>query len=767
MVLQAAGGALAQVGVQAVVENLGNFGKAFSSMNNMMDGFGNKASLLSRAFEPVNKVLGAFFESMRRIAEFVISGLLLRGIDAIGNAIRGWVSALIDAAIEFQNIQVRIEGLLAQDILKTGGAGSLQEALVLSKKEAEELFYWMQKLAVTTPVNTTDIANVFTLAKSYGFATAGAKDLTVAIIDYVSYMGLSDVQMTRVIENFGQMMQQGKITGTELRDLARGALLPVNELLALMQENLGMSGISLEDFRKQVSSGEIEVSSFIDAFMQLASTRWAGAGERANRTIKGLISSVKELAIEVIGLNVVKPVLDTFGLVFSQILSAITSGGRFEYLIGMMKQLGRAFSDLLYGFLEINIGSPEGAADKILEVFDKIKGKILGIISIVNEMMQGNATSGQGVSAILQVLGINEDISGKLGTFVDNLGRVKFYIGEIIENFTERGWQAGLGAAGVPQQIITFIETLISAFGNIQTFWDENGEDIKLVLSDVIKAITEAVMGGKEVDTNKTSLLEVVGALIETLFGLLVEKGPDIVSNIETIGDTITEDFIPAFYEVSDWIVDNQDLVFRFIAAFILGLAALETTARICSIAMFGIGAALVVGLGSAIGGGLKIVQDLRDLKQKMFYALGVGKSGNDFGSWRSIADNMWDAFRRGFVEGIINAWSWVSPWLSWFAAMVRWIFKISSPSKVFADIGSSLMEGMAMGIEEMQKLPELAMKTAVTHIIQPAMSPLQTGAMRNQSVTNNFSMNINTQANAEPIISDFRMMQSLASGGF
>jgi len=761
MVLQAAGGALAQVGVQAVVENLGNFGKAFSSMNNMMDGFGNKASLLSRAFEPVNKVLGAFFESMRRIGEFVIAGIILKGLDAIVDRLKQMAGEAISAAMEFQGLQIRLENFLATDIMKAGGAASMTEALEMAAPLAKELFLWVQKIAITTPFDSQEVADAFTMAKAWGFATDEAKALTLQVIDFTAGMGFSGQEMDRVVKGLAQMKSLGRVAGGELLQLANAGV-PVADIMTAIREELGLTVDQFEALRMK---GGVSAEMFFEQWDKLVTTRFAGSAERMSRTIGGVLGNIKDLVSGILGFNVIKPVLDVVGEKLASFFDALSTGENLERLLSITEQLGAALSGIAELFLG-TLPDPDVFATKILDFVEKFKNAMVGIKPIIDEMIQGNVGPGSGVSAILQVLGINATTAGDIGSFVDKLIAFKDTLFEIIDTFKNEGFMAGLGAMGVPEPILEFFKLLGEAWGNLVKFWDEEGDDIKAVLKDVMKAIADAV-GVGEIDPNKTSLLEVVGALIETLFGLLVEKGPGIVSTIQTIGRVITDDFIPAFYEVSDWIVENQDLVFAFISAFVIGLKSLEVIGRIASIAVLGIGAALVTGLGAAIAGGASVVAYLVTLKQKIFYALGVGKSGNDFGSWRSIADNLWDSFRRSFVQGIINTWDWVSPWLSWFVAMVKWIFKSASPSKVFADIGSSLMEGMAMGIKEMQKLPELAMKTAVTHIIQPAMSPLQTGAMRNQSVTNNFSMNINTQANAEPIISDFRMMQSLASGGF
>ena len=77
------------MGVEAVVENLGNFARDMDSMNRLIDRFTSRGEKMERTFKPVNAVIGAFGESLRRIAEFVIAGIIVRGLEKITSAIMG------------------------------------------------------------------------------------------------------------------------------------------------------------------------------------------------------------------------------------------------------------------------------------------------------------------------------------------------------------------------------------------------------------------------------------------------------------------------------------------------------------------------------------------------------------------------------------------------------------------------------------------------------------------------------------------------------
>ena len=227
------------VGVEFAVEKLSKFRSDMASGERSLNAVKKAGSLLGKAFSGVGKILGGFLGSLRRIGEFLIAGIIFRGLEAITRAVRNMIGGLLEAGAGFQQLQIRLEGIIAADLRAADSTLSFTDSMEVATGEAKELFKWITNLALQTPFDIQDVADTITLARAYGLTAERAKEVTKSVIDFAAGMGLSNLQMKKIIENFGQMIQQGKITGTELRDLARGSLVPVNAILQKVAENMG------------------------------------------------------------------------------------------------------------------------------------------------------------------------------------------------------------------------------------------------------------------------------------------------------------------------------------------------------------------------------------------------------------------------------------------------------------------------------------------------------------------------------------------------
>jgi hypothetical protein len=117
--------------------------------------------------------------------------------------------------------------------------------------------------------------------------------------------------------------------------------------------------------------------------------------------------------------------------------------------------------------------------------------------------------------------------------------------------------------------------------------------------------------------------------------------------------------------------------------------------------------------------------------------------------------------FFRVFDWFIDNVWIKFRNFIAWLKALLG----IASPSKVFEEMGKQTIEGYAKGIMEGFAMPEKAMSMAISHTLTPvvnAMMPSMGGATTN--TTNNFALNVTSNAQREPLMADFRMLQSLVS---
>lgn len=276
------------------------------------------ANTATSALSGLGNVLGKILT----IAGGIITAGVFRNIAAeLGNI----VGAAFEAAASFQTLQIRLEGLRARQLRAADSTLSVADSMEIASGQAAQYLNWVKNLALQTPFGTQDIAQLFTLAQAYNFTADEAAALTQAIVDFASGMGLTGQEMTRIIENFGQMRAAGKVTGTELRDLARGAFVPVNDIIRKMAENLGIAAEDFAQFREDVASGKVPVDEFFKAFNQLAETDFSGAAERMSRTWEGVTERVRDFIQTVIGVEVLGPILQRFTNVAASALDVLTS----------------------------------------------------------------------------------------------------------------------------------------------------------------------------------------------------------------------------------------------------------------------------------------------------------------------------------------------------------------------------------------------------------------------------------------------------------
>lgn len=315
-------------GVVEVFSNLakGAVNVGVSIVKNVVSGFLKLAAI---PFNFLINSLSGIATFFQRIIEVTLGMGLDRTLWAIGIALRNVAKDAFDAAIEFQMLEIRLEGLMARELRDTGVVKTFNEGLERSGELAKDLFDWVSRLAVTTPFNVDTINNAVTLAMSYNLTSKEAKKLTESIVNFATGMGLSDEHITRIIENLGQMRQQGKITGTEMRDLARGAFVPVGDILEVLGKTFGMSadlmneelpqildlisersGIALDDVRTMAKEGSISVEEFFKAFEIVVGRDFPEATGRSSKTIQTFISNLGDFTKSVLGMRIIKPVLD-------------------------------------------------------------------------------------------------------------------------------------------------------------------------------------------------------------------------------------------------------------------------------------------------------------------------------------------------------------------------------------------------------------------------------------------------------------------------
>jgi len=483
---------------------------AFNIAIGVIKTFGN---IIKTVLTPVRSVIDAFVGSLRRIGEIASGILIANTVRKLADTIRDMATSALDAAINFQTLEVRLQGLAARQIFNEGNVENFGQALDQASGKASKLLDWVIDLSLKAPISTDAIANTLTLATSYGLGEEAAKKMTTAVLTFASGMGLTDVAQRRIIENFGQMIQQGKITSMELRDMGRGAFVPVGDLLNKTAELLGMTSDEFDGTAASInkfadSKGLDSVMTMMEAFIQLTETEFEGAIERMGATIQGLRQRFKNLVSAIIGLNVLKPSLDLLGGSISKIFDAIAES---EGIKTASKEIGEALAGM--------VGDLLGEMPSVEVIVGKIETALNNVRDAIGFFREGDTMGG------LATLGVPQ-------SFLDFIQKVK--------DFT------------IPEGITTFIDNVRTSFENLKDFWDTNGDTIKEALRIAAGEILDALGMGKGPGRDERRRFDPANMMPEGgLFGDL--NVDEILETINGVKDGIIK-FIEAIQSIPETI---------------------------------------------------------------------------------------------------------------------------------------------------------------------------------------------------------------------
>lgn len=297
---------------------------------------------LDSALNMTNGWLGKWQGAFTTAVGFIVA----RIIEGIGRAIFQLGGEIFKAISDVQTRTIQMTGLMAQEIRNAVNPdASLTEFFAEGAVAAQEMLKWVREIAVTTPFTVESLNNTISMAMAFGLTSDQAKTTTMAIGNFTAGMGLGNDVMERIIYNFGQMLSAGKITGTELRDLSRGALVPVNDVLKIMQENLGLGAMSFEDFKEAAGEGEYGVQAFIDAFVEMTQKDFPNSMEAMGKTWSAVSSNIKDFFTQVVGVDVFKPMFDNLTSTLATVLDKVMNNTKLrDAFVRLGASLGRLFN---------------------------------------------------------------------------------------------------------------------------------------------------------------------------------------------------------------------------------------------------------------------------------------------------------------------------------------------------------------------------------------------------------------------------------------
>jgi tape measure domain-containing protein len=730
-----------KVGVEAVVEGLAGFIRDTGKINDALAGIQPQGTLLQRVVGGVGAAFGSLGREILNVAEVALGTLLAHSVEFAIEKVKELIGVVVEAANEFQTMQLRLDRLNFNSLIESGK--SFTEALTESRDMTKDQLDWIRKLAIQTPYDAQDVAHVFTLAQSYGFAADESKHLTENITDFAAGMGLGNTEIQRIIVNFGQMVQQGKVTQREMNDLARGAFVPVNDVLERMQENVGLTGAAFDDFR---TSGE-GVTAFMGAFSEIVEERFQGAAKDMSRTFQGATDNALDFVKSVLGFDVVLPVLEKIGGKIADMLEGLTSETNFKLITDHASRFGQA----LAGMLEDVLGLGDFDADTLVE----------GIVTGFDKMTTWINTHGKDVKQFF--IDVGQSIQEKVVPFIEDL----------VENFNTITDWVGENGTLIKDFFSTLGQIIAEVFGfDISSFGSLEG------FLEIIKAFMQYVIDNKDAISDWASklmaffliwqvgatILSVVGTIIVGLIGFvlgLVGAVFSVVSIMAVFGITV-------------------GAVTTFLGTFIATVVILlGTLVLITGVAAIVFAAWLLMRNGGELlkASIITVVTAIRE----QFEVLKRLAKETATKIMEAIKNNDWAGVGRAVVDGVIaGIKSNASKLMATLVKLAKDALKaamnalgIKSPSKEFEMVGEMTIKGLVEGIMNNARLAREAMKDAVQQMSAPAMAlpniMQQYAVAAGPSVstsyqnTNNWNLTVHSNAQHEQVVADYNMMQSLA----
>jgi len=585
-----------------------------------------------------------FMSSFKRIWETAIGFILSNVIMRLVAGIRNVGDEVFNAAARFQALQIQIEGLQAREIFRLAdGAIEFKDALVQAVGPAKELVQWVKEVAVTTPFTVESLQNTLSTAMAMGFATDQAKRLTVAAGNFTAGMGLSNEVLQRIIYNFGQMKASGKIMGTELRDLARGALVPVNDVFAEMQKQLGKTDMDLEAFKDSMKDSEDGVDLFISTFVSMVERDFAGAADRMSRTWQGLTSNIQDFVQANLGAGLLQPTLDR--------LSESLSGVLDELLRPDLQEALGYLGETLAKFVNIDL-QPGDFVDSLVEGIQRL-GLALSIFQ------QTGDTRG-----LLERLGLSSgtiDLLFKAGDALqwvrDNWDELKIALLAIAAPTIFAGIISSIvglvAALATPIGVITL---LIGAIAVFYFAWTQNWGGMR----DTLQSWWASV---KTIWGNFTSALQSLGAFLAPFFSTISESFGELWNALRTTVLVVQQAFEPVWPLFQQLWTALQPIV-NFIGTVLVGLliGAGEIIAGVI-LGVVGLVIGLITGLAQGVTAFLGHIQAIADGMAQMWTGIITGLTGSFniivgiFTGQTDLIQQGWEQWKEGVVTTATALW--------------------------------------------------------------------------------------------------------------
>lgn len=634
------------------------------------------------SMEDASKSASKFGSTLK---EYVLGGVVLKGLEALGNAARNMAAYALEAGQSFDagmsNVAA-ISGATAGELdALRDKAKEMGASTVFSATQAADALQYMAMAGWDTESMLEGVEGIMNLAAASGEDLAMVSDI---VTDALTAFGLSAADSghfadvlaaasssanTNVVmlgESFKYVAPVAGAMGFSVEDVSVALSLMANSGIKASQ-----AGTSLRSMLSRLASPTKEVQTALDA-LGVSLTNSDGSVKEFSEIIEelrsgfsGLTDAEKtQIAANLAGQEAMSGLLaivNTSNADFMKLTDAI------NHADGTAQAMADTMTDNLPGAITIAKSALEGAAIALYEKFEQPATKavknVTGAITDMTEAFQQN-----GLSGVVETIG---DIANQgLQALISGVSGMGERLREHLPDFVSSGLDmvSGLAASIRENAGLLVDEAIILA----KDFAQGLADSIPVIIEKAPQIVSDLA---NTINDNAPKLLKAAADILITLGKGLIEAIPTLVKNIPQIIEAVVDVFL-AF----NWL---------------------------------NIGKTIITGLGN----GLKsMVSFLKDIAKQLAEAvksgfanlpqamLGIGKNIVQ-GLWKGIgAMKDWvlgkiKEFAGGIVSGVKNA------------------LGIHSPSRVFAGIGENISRGLANGIQAESGLAVSAVQNAARQI--------------------------------------------------
>ncbi|MHA1402011.1 MAG: tape measure protein, partial [Candidatus Heimdallarchaeaceae archaeon] len=258
-----------------------------------------------------------------------------------------------------------------------------------SAEEADKFLRDLAEFAKKTPFTLPGVERSARQLMAVGFEAKDVIPILKDVGDIAAGLGLGEEGLQRLILNLGQVRNQGKLTGRELRDFAVAGVPLLDELAKQL-------GVTTQEVQDMVSKGEISTDMVLQAFRSMTSEggQFADLMAKQAETVQGKFSNLQdtlELMMRSIGealIPIVSQLADIFlNNVLPSIKPLIPVIGNF--LAKALKQIVDIITPLLPDLIEMTGQLLELASiimDILLPALEMVMPVLRTLINILSKI---------------------------------------------------------------------------------------------------------------------------------------------------------------------------------------------------------------------------------------------------------------------------------------------------------------------------------------------------------------------------------------------